>query len=553
MSSPRGARRLSTAFDNFRNKCRRTRIDSLLSPPKPDSGAEESPSQLEGVPLTGDDDIAYKSKTVGEQAEFLFASDLELGLDSDVESPEENKRLTAALADFTGEATSPEEFERYFSEYRRQQSEQISPTGSMDTGASETSPRSLTTAGSGSTMEFEIGVPLERTVAQHHVEYQTQVQTEPQTQEQSLVQSTYISLDQIVQDAGWTVQEQRNVPKQTVDGMRLDGRPLLRHTGTAAPPHSCLSVPTYSDFAQQSSSSLDVHLQFEGFSQTHYSGGHAEISEMRSTLDAPPDLPQDIGLTPAPRQQRARPVSWFSNSSEEDEVYNAYPDHSHLRHVEASSYSMAPPPAPIPQHQQQTRHFLSKRQRTINNSRFDGQEKNSSNPSAHVPSLNTNPFTNKPSLPSTSFPHPPTTEPTEPALPLIAPLPKRPANYAHTPPTFLPPHRQQLNLALSLASYTSLHSPHAIQNFHLDLCNRLHTAIATGGIRAAQIPVKERVRRLSGAKMAYGGAKVVQGARRMSRGMGKLGAGAVDAVAGVGTAGVGWGSLAREAEREGRV
>ncbi|KAI4852360.1 hypothetical protein E4T44_01534 [Aureobasidium sp. EXF-8845] len=273
MSSPLNGRRrssLSAAFDHFRNKCRETRIDSLLSPPKLDSGASNdedadfSSSSSESAPLTSGSsnqclginvDMKVKEEGKVENKEedrqthhdsklpqFIFEDDgfgdLELVAEqSSFTSPDEDERLLSALADFTAEVTEPEDFARYFSLPRQRntgkeslQEENISPTESVNTEAVRNSvsgsfTKLLHSDASGSTLDFEVGVPLHRTVANGNLrrEWTTQVQTEPQTQEQSEAQSTHASLDQLVQD---TVSMAENEGKS--DSEREEGVPVMR-------------------------------------------------------------------------------------------------------------------------------------------------------------------------------------------------------------------------------------------------------------------------------------------------------------------------------------
>ncbi|KAG9723289.1 hypothetical protein KCU73_g13746, partial [Aureobasidium melanogenum] len=236
-SPPKGRRRssLSAAFDHFCNKCRRTRIDSLLSPPKLDSGTSNdgdsfnSPSDEDGVPLTtnsGDKSPGNKDEEHHEQAESTrsrcdsrlpeivindcsLATGLEIGAQDTDTSPDENNRLVSALADFTAEATEPEDSGRYFSLSRQGNDGQAADASISPTETTATKPASvhsmsrlLHSDDSGSTLEFEIGVPLQRNLAKTNLrqEWTTQVQTEPQTQEQSLAQSTYASLDGVVKE-----------------------------------------------------------------------------------------------------------------------------------------------------------------------------------------------------------------------------------------------------------------------------------------------------------------------------------------------------------------
>ncbi|KAI5209126.1 hypothetical protein E4T39_01072 [Aureobasidium subglaciale] len=246
----KGRRRssLSAAFENFRKKCRKTRIDSLLSPPKLDSGTSNdehesnSPSEWEeGVPLTRDstpdksprhiDGTIYNYKNSNHSCcdsklpdfdfdETGFDTGFETGCDSDATSPDENRRLTAALADFTAEVTEAEDFGRYFSRHKDtatrkkswEYSEPVSPTESKKSGfytASATSgTRLLHSDNSGSTLDFEVGVPLQRTIANENLQqWKTLSQTEPKTPEQNLAHNTYISLDEAVADTHWKKEE----------------------------------------------------------------------------------------------------------------------------------------------------------------------------------------------------------------------------------------------------------------------------------------------------------------------------------------------------------
>ena len=91
--------------------------------------------------------------------------------------------------------------------------------------------------------------------------------------------------------------------------------------------------------------------------------------------------------------------------------------------------------------------------------------------------------------------------------------------------------------------YTKLSSPSEIFTFHSNLNKKLDTAISNGAVKASQIGVKERVRRLSATKGLQQGWE--SSARRMS-GWGKEIGEAVVASGGVG---VGWGN-GRGDERE---
>ncbi|KAK6000102.1 hypothetical protein QM012_004090 [Aureobasidium pullulans] len=334
MSSPSKSRRrssLSAAFDHFRNRCRRTRIDSLLSPPKLDSGTSndenesfESPSDDEGLPLTtissdqgsgsGEGDMHDQAESTASRCdsrlpEFTFencslSAGSEIGAteDSKATSPDEDNRLVSALGDFTAEATEPEDFGRYLGLARRRRSKSknverdISPTRTTETGprSVDSLSRLLSSDDSASTLDCEIGVPLQRTLARRNLqlEWTTQVQTEPQTQEQSLLQSTYASLDEVVKETVLAEKHEQGLqelrrrlapPMKTVDGVRLDARPLVRHSGTAAPPHTSLQL---------------CHVSGPGSisSITSESGG------MRR---------QGLGGQPRPQL-----TSWFSSSSE---------------------------------------------------------------------------------------------------------------------------------------------------------------------------------------------------------------------------------------------
>jgi hypothetical protein len=111
--------------------------------------------------------------------------------------------------------------------------------------------------------------------------------------------------------------------------------------------------------------------------------------------------------------------------------------------------------------------------------------------------------------------------------------------YSHTPPTLRPK---------SSTAYTTLSSASSISSFHTNLNAKLNTAISTGAIKANQVGVKERVRRLSVARRSLqqgweaSGRVVTEGARRMSG----WGRGIGEAVVASGGVGVGWGDVARD-------
>ncbi|KAG9852149.1 hypothetical protein KCU98_g3482, partial [Aureobasidium melanogenum] len=515
-SPPKGRRRssFSAAFDNFRNKCRRTRIDSLLSPPELDSGTSndendsfDSPSDEEGVPLTNkssNKSPGSKDEEHHEQAESThsrcdsrlpeiiiddcsFATGFEIGAQDSDTSPDENNRLVSALADFTAEATEPEDLGRYFSLSRQGNDGQadnpkISPTEIEDTGPASvhSTSRLRQSDDSGSTLEFEIGVPLQRNLAKTNLqqEWTTQVQTEPQTQEQSLAQSTYASLDGVVKETVLigknkdASQEEEGIMRRgkatslmkTVDGVRLDARPLVRHSGISAPPHSKLQL---CDASGPSSS---------------------ELADTRQ------------GVVGQPRPQV---TSWFSSSSE-----------SSTEGIQLNLPSY---------HRRSTK------------------KKDSSPPSTtlrkkrHQTTIDTRPLLSSP---------PPFSNPPKPADITSAPRddqtdkPRdKPMEYSHTPPTLRPK---------SSKAYTTLSSASSISSFHTTLNAKLNTAISTGAIKANQVGVKERVRRLSVTRRSLqqgweaSGRVVTEGARRMSG----WGRGIGEAVVASGGVGVGWGDVA---------
>ncbi|KAH0013014.1 hypothetical protein KCU78_g9400, partial [Aureobasidium melanogenum] len=520
-SSPKGRRRssLSAAFGNFRNKCRRTRIDSLLSPPKLDSGASNdendsfhSPSDEEGVPLTtnsSDKSPRIKDEEHHEQAESThsrcdsrlpeiiiddcsFATGFEIGAQDSDTSPDENNRLVSALADFTAEATEPEDFGRCFSLSRQGNDGQAAESNISSTETMVTGPKSvhsmsrlLQSDDSGSTLEFEIGVPLQRSLAKMNLqqEWTTQVQTEPQTQEQSLAQSTYASLDGVVKetvliekskDEG---QEERGIMKRgkatslmkTVDGVRLDARPLVRHSGISAPPHSKLQL---CDASRPSSSGLaDSRRQ---------------------------------GVICQPRPQV---TSWFPSSSESSSE-GIKLNLSSYRCRSTKKTELSPPSAALSKKRHQTTHDTT--------------------PLLSYPP----PFSNAPK-PSDITSAPKENQTDKPR--------DKPMEYSHTPPTLKPK---------SSKAYTTLSSASSISSFHTTLNAKLNTAISTGVIKANQVGVKERVRRLSGARRSLqqgweaSGRVVTEGARRMSG----WGRGIGEAVVASGGVGVGWGDVAREGD-----
>jgi hypothetical protein len=506
MSSPSTGRRrssLSAAFDHFRDRCRKTRIDSLLSPPKLDSGTSNdeggdlSSSSLEGVPLTsgssdqslginvdmkvkeeedaGKDEVKEDDKQSHRDSklpQLIFDDDgfgdLELAAEqSSFTSLDEDKRLLSALADFSTEVTEAEDFGRYFSLPRQRntgkqplQEESISPGESFSIGVGSNSvsgsfTRLLHSDASGSTLNFEVGVPLHRTVANGNLrrEWTTQVQTEPQTQEQSEVRSTYASPDQLVQD---TVsmedneeeedsEREEDVPvMRTVDGVRLDARPLIRHSGTSAPAHS----------------SLQLH--------------EMATSTSKATTERKPSLP------------RPRLISCFpsTNESSGDDGSDLPP----RRHRRSTIKPNQPPPSTISTKSHQT---------TIEHNH-------------HIPSYN-------PLL--TTAAHGSLSD-------------QEPFYYSHTPPrlTFLSKN------ALSISKtqqFSTLSSRSEVAMFHGSVIQKLHTTINTGEIKPCQIGVRERVRRLSGA-----------GARRVGEWEREIG----EAVIASGGVGVGWGDQGIEGE-----
>jgi hypothetical protein len=521
MSSPSKGRRrssLSAAFDHFRNKCRRIRIDGLLSPPKVDSGTSNdeeedfSPDDSEGVPLTTGssdqspgpaekrDEVKGEEETKEEDKDsrcdsrlpkFIFDDDgfgdLELGAGKSTSpSPDEDERLLSALADFSAEATEPEDFGRYFSLSRQRntgkgpQEEQISPTESVSTGVANASvsagsmTRLLHSDCSGSTLDFEVGVPLHRTAGKGHLrqEWTTQVQTEPQTQEQTLVQSTYASMDQVVENTVLMKESEGEEESErekgvsvmrTVDGVRLDAEPLVRHTGTSAPPHSSLQL-------------------------------HEEATAMLKTAPAPAPAPQ------GPSLHRPQLTSAFSSSSESsgDPIQ-----------LDQRRRSTIKPYHPLPSPGASTKR--------------------------HQTTIDT-----RPRLPSYP-PHPPSI--------ISAPKDNIPGpkaiSYSHTPP-LLSAASKLTSGPSKTKSYTALSSPSSIWSFHNRLTAKLNAAISNGDVKATQIGVKERVRRLSGAKGLQQGWEA--GAKRMS-GWGKeIG----DAVVASGGVGVGWGDREGEGDEVGR-
>lgn len=522
---PKNRRRssLSLAFDHFRNKCRKTRIDSLLSPPKLDSGTSNEDLDLssfdeEGVPLTtessglspgyagGKDDSADEEEEIDEGntgkkeedeqsrcdsklPDFIFESDGFDGIesydfnagDSPSTSSDEDKRLLSALADFSAEVTEAEDFGRYFSlshhHHKGKETEEqaISPIESVSTGLADRSVSAtsfthlLHSDNSGSTLDFEVGVPLQRVVAIGDLqrEWTTQVQTEPQTQEQSLVQSTYASLDQVVEntvlmhgegkDEESVAARERDVPvMRTVDGVRLDARPLIRHSGVSAPAHS----------------SLQLH--------------ETAMSTLHTTTET--------GEASTHRPQLA---SWFSSSSNSSR--DSLPlDLPPSRRCNLKSHQHLPATA-----------ISRKRHQTT----WD---------------------TTRPKLPSypphhssiTSAPRDNDLQPTEPSHSDTRPtLPVPPGPTARKP-------------------YTALSTASAVSSFHSTLNEKLNTAISTGAVKASQIGVKERVRRLSGAKNLQHGWEV--SARRMSG----WGRGIGEAVVASGGVGVGWGDATRRRDDE---
>ncbi|KAH0291507.1 hypothetical protein M436DRAFT_79539 [Aureobasidium namibiae CBS 147.97] len=513
MTAPLKNRRrssLSAAFDHFRNKCRKTRIDSLLSPPKLDSGTSNedldlSPSDEEGVPLTSgssgqspghtedkDEDEeeernkydGRKGKEADEQSRcdsklpnFIFDSDGFDGFGSlDFSSPstssDEDKRLLSALADFSAEVTEAEDFGRYFSlshhstkGKEREEQQAVSPIESVSTGVVDRSVSAtsfthlLHSDHSGSTLDFEVGVPLQRVVAKGNTEkeWTTQVQTEPQTQEQSLAQSTYASLDQVVEKTVLINEEdqaeesqrerERAVPvMRTVDGVRLDARPLIRHSGVSAPAHS----------------SLQLH--------------ETATSTLHTTTET--------GEASTHRPHLASRFSSCSNSSAESMQLDLPPYRRRYN---------------IPPRQLSTTALRTKRHQTT----WDTTRPKLPSYPPHVSSITSAPRDTRSDLRRISNSPPPT-------------LPVPPGPPARKP-------------------YTALSTASAVSSFHYTLNEKLNTAISTGAVKASQIGVKERVRRLSGAKNLQHGWEV--SARRMSG----WGRGIGEAVIASGGVGVGWG------------
>lgn len=520
---PKNRRRssLSLAFDHFRNKCRRTRIDSLLSPPKPDSGTSNedldlSPYDDEGVPSTtgssdlslgyaegkdeedDDDDDSAGERGGSEEKDtdehnrrdsklpnFIFDSDGFDGLDSlefeaedsTATSSDEDKRLLSALADFSAEVTEAEDFGRYFSLSHRhrkgkgKEERAVSPIESVSTGVADrsvsasSSTHLLHSDNSGSTLDFEVGVPLQRVVAKGEMqrEWATQVQTEPQTQEQSLVQSTYASLDQVVKNTvlmeGEDEEEDRGAGRETavpvvrtVDGVRLDARPLIRHSGVSAPPHS----------------SLQLH--------------ETATSTLHTTTAAG-----------EPSTHRPQLASWFSSSSNSS-AGSIHRDLAPSRRRNLLSHQHLPATA-----------ISRKRHQTT----WDATRPNLPSYPPHRPSYTSAPRDTYPCDPERLSTSPPQTFPAPPG-----PMARKP--------------------------YTALCTASAVSSFHSTLNEKLNTAISTGAVKASQIGVKERVRRLSGAKNLQHGWEA--SARRMSG----WGRGIGEAVVASGGVGVGWGDRAAE-------
>ncbi|THV93889.1 hypothetical protein D6D27_04113 [Aureobasidium pullulans] len=550
MSAPLSrTRRLSSVWDNFRNKYRKTRIDSLLSPPNLDSGDDKKSGYSDpgGKLLPSDYDSDRSPGSTGRQSfsedevvspcdsklpDFQFPpaiSGFEVGGDeeneSDGTSSDQDGRIAAAIDNFTVEATEPEDIGRYFSHDARKTgddatiSEQISPTGSMDTGASADSTSGLLHSdNSGSTLSFEVGVPLQRTVANRNLQqWKTQVQTEPQTAEQSLAQSTYISLDEVVHDTGWMVEEQerakhkeREVPR-TVDGVRLDARPLIRHTGTSAPPHSSLQLHTFAS-RQQHIDALD-----EGQVSPKKIAEPVSEASTSQTMAAPS------------AQRRPQPISWFSSSSDS----SVQSLRLNLTNQTYRRRSTIRPPPTIPLSRPQLlssspsqQPITSKRHQTTNETVLGV-------PTSSSISNTSNPFFSAPS----SYP------PKPPKLATAAPTshPKPKIEYSHTPPRI---HARQIQSrrvsSKPLTAYTSLSTPSAISTFHSTLTSRLHLAISSGDIKASQVPVKERVRRISGKSLQQG---LQQGVARSGRAVRRWSVGVGEAVVAGGGLGVGWGDV----------
>jgi hypothetical protein len=244
---------------------------------------------------------------------------------------------------------------------------------------------------------------------------------------------------------------------RTVDGVRLDANPLIRHSGVSAPAHSSLQL-------------------------------HEEATVMLKTApqEAPPQRPQ---LT-----------STFSSSSESSR------DSLQLDQRRRSTIR---PYHPLPSPGVSTKR--------------------------HQTTIDT-----RPRLPSYP-PHPPliTSAPKD-----SIPGPKQ-ISYSHTPPLLAAASKLTSGPTKS-KSYTALSSPSSIFSFHNRLTAKLNTAISNGDVKATQIGVKERVRRLSGARGLQQGWEA--GAKRMS-GWGKdIG----EAVVASGGVGVGWGDQRGEEGEVGR-
>lgn len=547
MSEPLSrTRRLSSAWDNFRNKCRKTRIDSLLSPPNLDSGDDSKSflSDSAGKLLSSDSDF-YEEEAISPCDSKLpdlqfppaisgFENEHENENESVGTSPDQDRRIAAAIDNVTVDSTEPEDIGSYFSRASRRDdhdgtiSEQISPSGSMDTGVSANSTSGLLHSdNSGSTLDYEVGVPLQRTLANKNLQqWKTQVQTEPQTAEQSLTQSTYASLGEVVHDTGWMAEEQgkakhkeREVPR-TVDGVRLDARPLIRHTGTSAPPHSSLQLHTFASRQQYVEASDEGQVPLKKVSVTNL----PEASKTQ-TLAAPS------------AQRRPQPISWFSSSSDSSVqslrlnlTNQTYRRRSTLRPPLLQAQPQFPPSTSshLP--------ITSKRHRTTNESVLG------------VPPFPPISNTSNPSVTTSSTTYPP--KPPRIAAPTSNPRHQNKLEYSHTPPS-LPLQGRRGNNTKSIAAYTALSTPSAVSSFHNDLVARLSAAIDNGLIKASRVPVKERVRRISGARaMQQGVIASGRAVRRWSVGVGEWGQGFSEAVVAGGGLGPGWGDTGRDGERD---
>jgi hypothetical protein len=547
MTSPKskGSRKLSAAFDNFRNKCRKTRIDSLLSPPsKPeadvdggDKGSSASSSSGgtsglddEGLKLISDDDGGMDSKfdskdsVVAKQRSTFVLDDNEAEDEESVTSADENNRLLTALADFTAEPTDTEDFEHYFrfsdslscfdttaattaiTSQVGVDEERISP-GARSGRVLDTAlplPHVLPTGASGSTLSFEIGVPLQRSGFPHGY---VQVQQAREQQQDTCIwqdEAVYTDTDTGIMTEAENQKKQQRGARKTVDGVKMDARPLLRHTGISAPPHSSLRVHTA------------LNDETEHLLQRHWTGGSSSSFDMSTTTAA-----AAVSKTSSRHLRPVSSFSWSSDSSASTTTLTTTTTTTGERYGRQFTDSRANSIAQQPEND-------------INLSAFSSATTAPRlHRTSHTSSLHTH-YNNSTSLPTKAT----TATTTCLSAPLQQQEQKLHFGYSHTPP--IPPlnprrfHQNQYRRP-PLSTYTALLTSTQISLFHAHLTSLLTNAISTGRIPASQIPVRERVRRLSGVSarvVRQGGVKVGEWARGFGEGI----------IAGGGV-GVGWGEV----------